>query len=101
MSLKVEIQYFIGCPDSKELLSRVKTAVEKVEFDVDYREILVETPEAATRYKFRGSPTLLIDSEDYEGMAAPENANLSCRIYPDGIPSTDDIVSKLRNYQPK
>jgi len=100
MSIQVEIQYFIGCPDSKELLSRVQSAVQKINYDVDYREVLVETPEAATRYKFRGSPTLLIDGEDYEGMLAPENANLFCRIYANGIPSEDEIVSKLQSFQP-
>jgi len=83
------------------MLSFVQDAIKKIDFDVDYHETLVDTPEAAASTSFRGSPTLLIDGEDFEGMPAPENANLSCRIYPYGIPSTEKIVSKLMSFQAK
>ncbi len=99
MAVKIEIQYFNGCPDSSEMLCHVRDAIKKIHFDVDFQEILVETPEAAINTKFRGSPTLLINGDDFERMPARENANLSCRIYQNGIPSVDDIVTKLQSYR--
>ena len=100
MSLQVELQYFNVCPDSGELLKRVRSAVEAVRFPVEFLETLVETPEAAINTRFRGSPTLLINGEDYTGLPEPKNAYLACRIYEDGIPSTAQIISRLQEHRP-
>jgi hypothetical protein len=38
---------------------------------------------------------LLIDGEDLEGIQKPENPSLSCRYYPKGIPSANEIREKI------
>ena len=60
----VEVQHFEGCPNSSEMIARVKTAIKEFGNQINYEEILVETPEEAERVKFRGSPTVLINGID-------------------------------------
>jgi len=96
---KIEVQYFHGCPNSEEMIKRVKEAVSKTEVSVDYKEILINTPEKAEQYKFRGSPTVLVNGNDLEGLSEPKNGNLACRYYKDGIPSTEKIISIIQHME--
>jgi protein-disulfide isomerase len=89
--VKIEVQHFEGCPNSKEMIARVKTAITEFGNNIEYKEILVETPEEAERVKFRGSPTVLINGIDLENMPEPIEANLACRYYIDGLPSIEEI----------
>lgn len=100
-SVKIEIQYFTGCPNSQKMIERVKNAVEQISFDINYKETLVETPEEADRLKFRGSPTLLIDGKDFENLPEPEKGNLSCRYYPNGLPETEQIINEIKRKESK
>jgi len=93
--ISVHIQYFNGCPHSSEMILRVKTAIAEIEEKVDYREILIETNELAEKLKFRGSPTLLINGEDYEMLEEPSEVSLSCRYYPKGLPTSEDIRKRI------
>lgn len=93
--INVEIQYFEGCPNSGELLERTKEAIAKCDLDVNLIEVLVDSPAKAIDIKFRGSPTLLINGEDFEGMPEPDNPSLACRYYKDGLPSVESIREKI------
>ena len=61
---------------------------------------LIETPEAAEQYGFRGSPTIIIDGSDpFADPDAP--IGLSCRVYATedgyaGSPSLDQLRAALR-----
>ncbi len=45
-----------------------------------------------------GSPTLLVGGVDVTGAGGPRpGGDLSCRLYPDGLPSADAIAAKLRD----
>ncbi len=87
----IEIQHFEGCPNSKEMIARVKNAMEEFYDRIEYKELLVETEEEAERVKFRGSPTVLINGIDLENMEEPFEANLACRYYKNGLPSITQI----------
>ena len=89
--VEIEVQHFEGCPNSGEMIIRVKAAIKEFNNRVDYREILVETQEEAERVKFRGSPTVLINGIDLENMPEPIEANLACRYYKNGLPSIEEI----------
>jgi hypothetical protein len=95
---RIEVQYFNGCPNSESVLQMVKEFISKSEMKIDFEEILVETQEAAEKYKFRGSPTLLINGKDLEGLPETKTPSLSCRYYQKGLPTEKDlqdyIVSK-------
>ena len=91
----LELQYFRGCPNSPEMIRRVKEAIRGMGENVFYKEVLVETNKTAEELKFRGSPTLLINSKDFEGRDEPERIALSCRYYPNGLPTTEVIRKRI------
>ena len=70
-------------------------ALQGIENDVELTEVQVVDADTAARLGFRGSPTLLINGEDVDGMPAPEETSLSCRFYPNGIPSAKVIRRKV------
>ena len=61
---------------------------------------LVETPEEADKYRFAGSPSILLNGRD--PFAAPPSAvGLTCRVYstPDGAagaPTVEQLVAAIR-----
>lgn len=89
--MKIEVQHFEGCPNSVEMIARVRTAIEEFNERIEYKEILVETSELAQQINFRGSPTVLINGIDIERMPEPTKANLTCRYYRKGLPSVRQI----------
>ena len=92
--IKIEMQHFLGCPNSPVLIERVKEAIK--EFDnIDYKEVIVDSNEKAEEVKFRGSPTLLINGEDFENQPEPESPALACRYYSKGLPDIAAIKKKI------
>jgi hypothetical protein len=91
----IEIQHFHGCPNSREMIKRVREVIKGNEDKLIYNELLVETNEMAEKIKFRGSPTVLINGEDIEGREEPESAYLNCRVYENGLPGVDEIRKKI------
>jgi len=94
--VRIEFQYFNGCQNSAEMKRRVKTAIQLSGIPVNYQEVVIESSEDAHRIKFRGSPTVLINGKDLEGLSEPESGNLTCRFYPNGLPDVDFIVNLLK-----
>jgi len=90
--IDIEVQYFRGCPHYEEALKRVKSVISQLDgIEYNYRETLVEDITTAQKVSFRGSPTILINGNDVDGM--PENLSpaLSCRYYPNGLPTEAKI----------
>ena len=96
--IKIEIQHFRGCPNSPEMIHRVKEAIKGYEEKIKYNEVLVESNKLAEKLKFRGSPTVLINGEDIEGRKAPESASLNCRVYENGLPAVEAIRERILSY---
>ena len=92
--IKIELQHFTGCPNAPVLIERVKAAMK--DFDnIDYKEVLVDSNQKAEGVKFRGSPTLLINGEDFENQPEPESPALSCGYYINGLPGVEEIKNKI------
>lgn len=72
-------------------------AIRGFEDKVALTEVFVGNDETAATVMFRGSPTLLIDGEDVEGMPAPAHFSLACRFYPQGIPSAETIRTRIEH----
>jgi hypothetical protein len=94
--LKVTIQHFHGCPNSTELVKRVRIAIKGLEQFIEYQVILVESDEMAEKIHFRGSPTLLINGEDFEYQPEPQHVSLSCRLYLNGLPALEEIRNRIK-----
>ncbi|MFH0883151.1 MAG: DsbA family protein [bacterium] len=91
----VEIQYIDDCPNTAPLIERTRQAILKVKRNVDLKLIHIRDNDTARELHFRGSPTLLINGEDYWGMELPEQPALACRFFPDGLPSVGQIRQRL------
>ena len=94
--LKIDVQYFNGCPNSKKVLNTVKKFIEETDFEIELEEILVETQKAAEKYKFRGSPTILINGKDLENLPENSTPSLACRYYQNGLPTISDIKKAVQ-----
>jgi len=96
-TMTVEIQYFNDCPNSSKMIGRVKEAMKEFNGKIHYLETLVEDKLSAEKVKFRGSPTLLINGEDFENLSEPISPNLSCRFYHNGLPTIEEIKNIIQN----
>jgi hypothetical protein len=101
MKVKLEFQYFEGCPNHLKMQDNLFEAIKGLEDKIEIEKVLVEDEVTAMQVKFRGSPTLLIDGKDLLGMPAPENPTLACRYYSKGILSSleirDAIIKKINS----
>jgi len=91
MKIKLEYQFFEGCPNHKKMSDNLETAIKGLESKIELKKALVEDEETAKIVSFRGSPTLLVNEEDIEGIPAPAEPSLSCRFYVSGIPDSDKV----------
>jgi hypothetical protein len=78
--VEITLQHFESCPSWKTTDQHLQTLIDRLGLDVAVRYQLIETPEAAAEYGFRGSPTVLVDGVDpFADPDAP--IGLSCRVY--------------------
>lgn len=91
MKLKLEFQYFEGCPNHTKMQNNIIEAIKGLEDKIELHKILVEDEATAKQVGFRGSPTLLINGEDIEGVSVPAEPSLACRFYIGGVPNSDKI----------
>ncbi len=99
--ITIEVQHFHGCPNSDEMIKRVREAITRSEVEIEYKEVLVDTPEKAELHKFRDSPTMLVNGIDLEGLPEPDFGNLACRYYKDGIPSVETMINAIEKFTTK
>lgn len=95
--MKIEFQHFEGCPNGPSLENNIYLAIQDYKDDIEFINIIVDTPELAKKHKFLGSPTLLINGQDFDGLEFPEEPNLTCRIYSNGVPSVETIKNKIKD----
>jgi len=81
--MKIQLLHNKDCHTWNILLSLVREAIAAAGLDVEPEVILIENDEAAAKWRFAGSPQLLIDGKDVDPMADKiTNYHASgCRIY--------------------
>jgi hypothetical protein len=63
--IRIVLQYFEGCPNWQLAQQRLRRTLSEAGLGgVEIEFELVDSPEAAERLGFRGSPTILIDGRD-------------------------------------
>ncbi len=90
----IEFLYFEGCPNTPALGDRLAEAGRS------FNPIDMTTLPGDDIRRGYGSPTILINGHDLFGAPVPNSPNMSCRIYPDGLPTTQAIIAKLNEYTP-
>jgi hypothetical protein len=94
--MKIEVLGFDGCPNSPALLENTRAAAASVAPSVAVAYVDQKLiPESDVRRGYP-APTILVDGRDLFGLAASTRAALECRLYPDGLPSAEQIAAKLR-----
>jgi hypothetical protein len=101
--VNVELLWWEGCPSTERAFDALREALTELGLDdVHVRAREIQTDEDAQDAGFVGSPTILIDGEDFVPAAAGEQIGLSCRVYRrrDGrispLPDPDDLREALQ-----
>ncbi len=96
---KLQLLSFPDCPNSPELLNRLKLAVAKLSDNFEIEEVdLRKLAEVDPRLSY-GAPTILLNGADLMGQAPTARGALQCRIYPDGVlPSVEDLLEQLQSH---
>ena len=99
--MHIEVLYFDGCPNHTALIAQLRRLMREAGVDEHVRVHRVESPEAARRERFLGSPTLRIDGADVEpGASRRTDFGLKCRLFATaaglrGIPADDWVLTAL------
>ncbi|HVF79998.1 MAG TPA: hypothetical protein VNA28_17025 [Solirubrobacteraceae bacterium] len=100
--MKVELLYFVGCPNHEALVPRLRELLASTGVTGDVELVEVQDADAADRERFLGSPTVRIDGQDVEpGADQRSDFGLKCRLYatPDGLrgtPADEWVLATLR-----
>jgi hypothetical protein len=97
----ITFQYFDGCPNAEATLRNllsVQTELGIPESEVELVE--VPHPSLAEKYRFQGSPTILVNGRDIVTGEEPVGFSYTCRVYlldenRSGVIPTDFIRQKL------
>lgn len=93
--MKIELLGFGTCPNTPELLQRVKRAAERV---VPTAQVVYVDQTALPANDLRRgypAPTILVNGADLFGLPAPDAATMSCRMYAGGLPEVEEIARRL------
>lgn len=100
--MKVEILYFLGCPNHVPAVHRVREALQQEEMPAEIVEVEVQDAAAAQQVGFLGSPSIRIDGKDVEpAVQGAPVFGMMCRTYVDGgqrtgLPPTEWIRAAVR-----
>ena len=98
INLKLQFLFMQNCPNISPLWESLQAALKELQYNqpIDKLDINSLSEKQDKRAGF-GSPTILVDGKDLFDSPFPETYNPSCRYYPNGIPNTNTIVSKLKS----
>ena len=94
--LDVEVLGMSACPSTPVMVSRVKQAAVQAGFAEQIRYVDLEQLPPEDPRRAWPAPTVLVDGRDLMGITRPSGHALSCQVWPDGVPSVDDLASRLR-----
>jgi len=95
----IEFLSFEGCPHAPILRQRLDEALQELgltltPFPLDLEQLF----QAKDPRSGFGSPTILVDGVDLFGAQTPlAVGDPACRIYRPALPSTADVIEKLRD----
>ena len=95
--MKLEFLFMKNCPNISELWESLQIALKELQLNQPINKLDINAlSEKQDKRAGFGSPTILVNGKDLFDSPFPETFNPSCRYYPNGLPNTGDIVSKLK-----
>lgn len=99
-TMRVELLGLPDCPNTPTLRANLEAAIARldgVENDISIRVIDVNQQALPKGDARRGypAPTILINGRDLFGLPTPTEPAAACRIYPGGLPSSDELADRL------
>jgi len=98
--MEVQLLYFGGCPHWTIMEERLRQALALSGIAATIEHCLVHTQEEADRYRFAGSPSILLDGRGpfQTGTGA---FGLTCRVYatpdgPAGTPTVEQLAEAIK-----
>ena len=103
--MKIELLVFEGCPNSEPARALLQECMEALEIREDITLVPVDSPEAAQRLAFPGSPTLRVDGVDVAPLPEGIEGSLTCRTYRvggrlQGLPDRAWVMAALQEAGP-
>ena len=98
---KVEFIYEKNCPNVEKARALLLKAFSEAKHSSTWKEWEQHDPNAPEYVKYYGSPTILVNGQDVDGLKPSEIAQSSCRVYTsksgdfNGVPDMDKIVNAL------
>mgnify|MGYP001374622125 FL=1 len=97
--MKIQLLYFDDCPSWQDGLKNLETILQELNIETSIEIIKVLDDEDASRLKFLGSPSFLVDGRDL-WHEERESYSLSCRVYSTpagirGVPTVAMLKEKL------
>ena len=87
-----------NCPNISSMWESLQTSMKELQYNQPIEKLdLNALSEKQDKRAGFGSPTILVNGKDLFDSPFPETFNPSCRYYPNGLPDTNDIVSKLKS----
>ena len=95
-AMQIELLSFPGCPNTPRIRENLQAARVSLAIDATVTEVNLQSLTPSNRRRGWGAPTILVNGADVMGSSRPATQTLSCRVYPDGIPSPEEIARRLR-----
>jgi hypothetical protein len=81
MTMEITFLWWADCPSHAEAWERLGRVLEDAQVAADVQRIEITTDDAAERWSFPGSPTILVNGRDIDPRAGGQPSRLTCRLY--------------------
>ena len=92
----VELLGFPSCPNTPTIRKSLEAALASLGSDAKIVDVNLEGLPRNDRRRRWGAPTILVNGRDLMGLPPSAGHFLSCRVYPDGLPTAVEIVRRLK-----
>ncbi|RME72188.1 MAG: DUF2703 domain-containing protein [Chloroflexi bacterium] len=79
--MQITFLYYEDCPSHDTALERLKTVLAEKNVQADVQVVKIETEAQAQKWRFIGSPTILVDGRDIDPPGPETVPALTCRAY--------------------